>query len=184
MFDELRRTLEYVEASRAERSIRKFLSSLLAVQLGFRKNYMRDAFIGELSRLSDRSRAVNRPLFSLPLMNLPRLFSKARSDVFEILLDVMMNFKEHLLKFSRGGWYGWCLSGCFGRQRCLLLLYMHRAGMGYLLNLCCAASRTRNKLLFGLLLIILETRKPALKIVFFLAEKIVDHHTLGPPSRE
>jgi hypothetical protein len=35
-----------------------------------------------------------------------------------------------------------------------------------------------------LFLIILETRKPALKVVFFLAEKIVDHHKLSPPSRE
>jgi hypothetical protein len=162
----------------------RFLSSLLAVQIGFRKNDMGDAFIGELSCFGGRSRAVNRPLFSLSLVNLPRLFGKARSDVFEVLLDVMMNFKEHFLKFSRRGWNGRCLGRSFGRRRWLLLLDMYRAGMRYLLNFCCAASRTRNKLFFGLFLIILETRKPALKVVFFLAEKIVDHHKLSPPSRE
>ena len=52
---------------------------------------MGNAFLGELSCFSRRSRAVNRPLFRLSLMYLPRLFGKSRSDVFEILLDVVMN---------------------------------------------------------------------------------------------
>ena len=93
-FDELRRTLQYVEASRASgtKHMRLF-SGLLAVQIGFRKNYMGDAFIGKLSCFISRRRAVNRPLFSLPLVNLPRLIGKPRSDVFEILLNVMVNLK-------------------------------------------------------------------------------------------
>ena len=62
---------------------------------------MGDAFIDELSCLGGGGGAVNRPFFSLSLMDLPRLFGKLRSYVFEIVLDVVMNFKEHLLKFSR-----------------------------------------------------------------------------------
>ena len=142
---------------------------------------MRDAFIGELSCFTDRSRAVNRPLFSLTLMNLPRLFGKSRSDVFEILLDVMMNSQKHLLKFSRRRRRGRRLGRHLGRRRSwLLLLYMYGAGMRYLLDFCRAASRTRNQFLLGLFLKLVEIRKPALKTVFFLAEKIVDHHKLSP----
>ena len=54
---------------------------------------MRDAFIGKLSCFTGRRRAVNRSLFSLPAVNLPCLIGKPRSDVFEILLNVMVNLK-------------------------------------------------------------------------------------------
>ena len=54
---------------------------------------MRDAFIGKLSCFTGRRCAVNRPLFSLPAVNLSRLIGKPRSDVFEILLNVMVNLK-------------------------------------------------------------------------------------------
>src|SRR5688500_16233040 len=110
---------------------------------------MRNAFLGELNCFTNRSRAVNRPLFSLPLMNLPRLFGKSRSDVFEILLDVVMNSQKHLLKFSRRRRGGRCWGCCFRRRSCLLLLYMYGAGMRYLLDFCRAASRTRNKIVLG-----------------------------------
>jgi len=71
----------------------RLLSSLLAVQIGFRKNYMGNTFIGKLSCFTSRRSAVNRPLFSLSAVNLPRLIGKPRSDVFEILLNVMVNLK-------------------------------------------------------------------------------------------
>ena len=93
MFDELRRSLitlnDSGERNEAYEAFQR--PARLAVQVGFGKNHMRDAFLGELSCFTNRSRAVNRPLFSLPLMNLPRLFGKSTSDVFEILLDVVMN---------------------------------------------------------------------------------------------
>lgn len=54
---------------------------------------MRDAFIGKLSCFTGRRRAVNRPLFSLAAVNLARLIGKPRSDVFEILLNIMVNLK-------------------------------------------------------------------------------------------
>jgi hypothetical protein len=53
---------------------------------------------------------------------------------------------------------------------------MYRAGMRHLLDFYRAAGRTGNQFLLGLFLIILETGKPGLKAVFFLAEKIVNHH--------
>jgi hypothetical protein len=156
------------------------LSSLLAVQVRFRKNYMGNAFIGKLSCFSSRRGAVNRPLFSLSSVNLPRLIGKPRSDVFEILFNVMVNLKKHFLKFSRRWRRRRCSARCLCRRSWLLLLYMYGAGMRYLLNFCRAASRTGNQVLLGLFLILLEARKPALKVVYFLAEKIIDHHKLSP----
>ena len=94
MFDELRRRLQYVQARSDECDLAlRLFSGVLAIQIGFRKNYMRDAFIGKLSCFTGRRCAVNRPLFSLPAVNLSRLIGKPRSDVFEILLNVMVNLK-------------------------------------------------------------------------------------------
>ena len=50
--------------------------------------------------------------------------------------------------------------------------------MGNFLNLGCAAGRAGYKLFISLLLKILEARKPALKGMLFLAQKIVDHHRI------
>jgi hypothetical protein len=53
---------------------------------------------------------------------------------------------------------------------------MNRAGMGYLLHALAAACRARDELLVGLFLEIFEAGKPALKLMIFLAEKVIDDH--------
>lgn len=63
---------------------------------------MRNALLLELGSFSGGSGAVNRSFFSLTFMNLPRLFGKTRSYIFEILFDVVMYLNQHLLKFCRG----------------------------------------------------------------------------------
>ena len=45
-------------------------------------------------------RAVDGAFFRLTVMNLPRLFGKAGTYVFKILLDVMMHLEQHFLKLS------------------------------------------------------------------------------------
>jgi hypothetical protein len=53
---------------------------------------------------------------------------------------------------------------------------MNRAGMGYFLDPFAAACRTRDQLPIGLFLEIFEAGKPALKLMIFLAEEVIDDH--------
>lgn len=48
--------------------------------------------------------------------------------------------------------------------------------MGHLLHSLAAACGARNQLFFGLLLKIFKAWKPALKLMLFLADKVVDDH--------
>src|SRR5262245_59324343 len=123
---------------------------------------------------------MNGALFSLTVMNLPCLFGKARADVFKVLLDVVMDVEQHFFELSGRRW-------CRRRRRRLLYLFwrsrvflfdMDGAGMGHLLYPLAAACRTRDQLLFRLLLKIFKARKPALKLMAFLADKVVDDHTI------
>lgn len=49
--------------------------------------------------------------------------------------------------------------------------------MGHLLHSLAAACRARNQLFFGLLLKIFKAWKPALELMLFLADKVVNYHT-------
>lgn len=116
--------------------------------------------------------------FSLTLMDLSRLFGKARTDVFKVLLDVMVHLKQHLFEVSRrrGCRRRWRrLVGLFWQSR-LFFLDVDGAGMGHLLDALAAARRARDQLFFSLLLKIFKARKPAFKLMLFLADKVVDNH--------
>ena len=151
-----------------------------AVEFRFRKRNEGNALFRQLSRLLRGCRTVDGALFSLTVMDLPCLFGKARADVFKVLLDVVMDVEQHFFELSGR-------RRCRRRRRRLLYLFrrsrlfffdMDGAGMGHLLYPLAAACRTRDQLLFRLLLKIFKARKPAFKLMVFLADKVVDDHTI------
>src|SRR5882724_5969801 len=151
-----------------------------AVEFRFRKRNERNALFRQLGCFLRGCRAMDGPFFGLTLMDLPRLIGKARTDVFKVLLDVMMHLKQHFFELSgRRRRRRRCRRLlCLFRRSRLLLLDMDGAGMRHLLDSLAAASRARNQFFFRLLLKIFKARKPAFKLVLFFADKVVDDHTI------